>query len=658
MTKIEWEDALILKGIRLARFFVKHIPVRLSFAIIRAVGRTIYRLSKRGRIAYRNVRMVFAAEGMSRRRMRAIARLSIENLASSAVDLLTIPDMDREYVRRHIKIQGTEKFEPLLKQGKGIIFLTAHFGSWEILNITGALLGYQMLALARTQKHPRSDAFLNGLRTSKGSQVVVKGFPVREILRALKNGKIVGILSDQDGGKNGTWVDLFGIRSSTPGGAATFSIRTGAPIFPVFIFREKDLNHRVEVEGPLEAVPSEATEEEAGAHLLQQYTAILESKIRKAPEQWLWAHRRWKSTPDRSVMVLGDGKAGHENQIEATLPIFEEERKKRAWASGRLTVRKVVVRYRFPLAKDILRAALWLFRKKLPWPAAWRTCLLDAECNRQLTASFADYVVSCGSSAAAVNLLASWENMARSLVLMRPGLPYGLFDAVVVPKHDKPDDRLKNVYVTEGALMAVSDDNIKTYATALSAELGLNGSHKKIGFLVGGDAGRLKFERKLFEKTLTALAKAAKEAGAYCLATASRRTPPWAEALLKEVLRDKNLCPLLVIPREKNRQGVVPGILGLSDVSVVSGESMSMVSEAVSCGKPVIVYMPYQARRMKKKHAALLKDWEQKRWLVTASAEQLSETVREHLLANRPVGACPVSRINREVLTEAVRKIF
>jgi lauroyl/myristoyl acyltransferase len=153
-------------------------------------------------------------------------------------------------------------------------------------------MGYQMAVLAKEQKHRRADEFLNKLRSSKGTQVIYKGMAVREILRSLKRGQIVGMLSDQDGGKKGVFVRFFGRMSSSPAGVATFAMRTDTPIFPVFIFREGLNRHRVEVEGPLNK-PSSGTEEEQERIILQQFSEILEQKIRQAPDQWLWAHRRW-----------------------------------------------------------------------------------------------------------------------------------------------------------------------------------------------------------------------------------------------------------------------------------------------------------------------------------------------------------------------------
>src|SRR3989338_7273135 len=104
--------------------------------------------------------------------MKSIALRSMQNLSMSAVELLRFPDMDEGTIKKNIQIQGTEKIDAKLKDKKGALFLTAHFGCWELLNIASNLVGYPMVVLGRTQKHQRSDEFLNSMRTSKGNQII------------------------------------------------------------------------------------------------------------------------------------------------------------------------------------------------------------------------------------------------------------------------------------------------------------------------------------------------------------------------------------------------------------------------------------------------------------------------------------------------------
>ena len=601
MKKILFEDALILSVSKFLRLLVRVLPLSYTLLIARGVGFVLYYFTKRRNIAQKNLRAAFAGQ-MSPRRMRVTARRSMQNLAMSVAELLSLPDMDRRHIDRHFEFVGTERLDPEIKKGKGIIFLTGHFGSWELLSLSGSLKGYPLVALARRQKHPKSDEFLNWLRSSKGNQVILKGMPVREILKALKTGRIVGMVSDQDGGKNGTFVRFFNRLSSTPPGVAAFALRTGAPVFPVFIFRTGGLGHRVEVDAPIWADPADGPEAER--RVLQHYADALESKIRRAPEQWLWAHRRWKSTPDRFVLVLSDGVAGHLNQ---SLAVAQEIRDRRA-AQGfvpenmHLAIRQV----RFNKGADgFLRVLGFLCRGHFPFKQTLLRLALTRQCYNEILGAYADVVVSTGSSLQAVNLLVKHENQARNIVVMRPFFPVKRFDAVIAPQHDRIK-KADNVFLTGMALSPITPDAMKEEAEKLTLELGVDGRRKRIGLLVGGDSGKTRFSVALFREAMENLSRAGHERGAAFLATSSRRTPSWANAVLKETFTDKARCPLLVIANEANRPGIVPGILGLSDLLVVSGESMSMVTEAVSTGKPVVVFTPFAPTGLKAKHKDFL----------------------------------------------------
>lgn len=648
------EDALIYRAVLLLRGLVHALPLRVSLRAARAVGWVVACFVKRRDVAYRNLRAAFAGE-YSDRRLRSIARESIQQMAMAAVELLRAPDLTRDYLERHVRIEGRERLRERLDRGEGLIFLTAHFGNWEMLNLAAGILGYPMVALARVQKHPRSDAYLNSLRTSQGTQIILKGMSVREILRALRAGKIVGILSDQDGGRQGTFVDFFGRRSSSPSGVATFAIKTGSPIYPVFIFREGLDGHRVEVEGPLSA-PETADQAEAQRHILQEFAAMLESRIRRSPGQWLWAHRRWKSTPDRHLLILSDGKAGHLAQSQAVAQAIRRERAGRGLDADRVFVRVLEPRFRSRAARILLELHGRLFGGGGPFARQVLSAALEPGSARDLRASYADVVISCGSSVAALNLYAKRMNLARSVVVMKPPFRLGGYDSVIAPRHDglRPSAR---VHVTAGALSPIDENALSVEGARLAGELGLNGRAPTIGLLIGGDTDRLSFEPALLEEAIRQIRGAAETSGARVLATTSRRTPGWADTLLKNASADRERFPLVVIANEANRPGVVGGILGLADVLVVSGESVSMVSESVATGKPVVVFWPSSARPVKAKYRQFLDTLESEGRIVRSRPEQLSDSLARLLAEDRACTPRRSAAEDRRALDEAVRRV-
>ncbi|MCG3176229.1 MAG: Lipid A biosynthesis lauroyltransferase [Candidatus Omnitrophica bacterium] len=598
------EDVLIVSLARAARALVRRLDNGRALALGRALGRLVWSVSKRRRIALRNLRSVYAGQ-LSEPEIRRIARRSFENLGMNMIELLRFPEMDARYLHQHVTVRGREHLERSLGGGKGVILLTAHFGNWELLNTVSSLFGYRMVALARKQKHPRADAFLNGLRESKGNRIVYKGFGVREILRTLRDGGIVGILSDQDGGRGGVFVRFFGRLSSTPAGVATFALRSGAPIHPVFIFREGDDHHRIEV-GPALAPPAPGADEiSAERQLLSRFAEGLEAAVRRAPDQWLWAHRRWKSTPDRQVAVLSDGKAGHLSQ---SLGFVRELVRRRAeeWP-GETTVRSRVieVRYRSERRRAVCAALGRLCGGRVPARGALLRWALEPASAAELTATHADIVVSAGSSLALCNLHLSSLSQARSVVVMDPGLPRRLFAALIVPQHDKISSG-SNVYRTLASLSALDPSDVERSGRELRERLALGG-RALVGVLIGGDVqGGPAMDRPGLERMIDALKSHVKRRGGALLVTTSRRTPAWACESLKKRLSDKELCPLLVIASEHNPPETVPGILGAADSIVVTSESVSMISEAVRAGRPVLALHVSDTHRPKAKHQRFL----------------------------------------------------
>ncbi|MBI3315963.1 MAG: mitochondrial fission ELM1 family protein [Candidatus Omnitrophica bacterium] len=653
MKKTSFEDALILNTTRGARFLTHGLPWGVSLGIARALGTLVFFLSKRRKIALKNLRAAFAGERPALE-LERIALRSFQNLAMSAAEMLRIPDMDRRYIESHVKVIGAEKLQGPLRERRGIIFLTAHFGNWELLNVAGSLLGYPMVALARVQKHPRSDEYLNRIRASKGTQIIRKGMPIREILRALKSGRIVGMLSDQDGGKNGVFVDFFNRLSSTPGGAAAFALRTGAVIFPVFISRVDGSRHEVEVEGPLEIPESGVSSEDAERILLQQFARVLETKIRRRPDQWLWAHRRWKSTPNRTVLVLSDGKPGHQNQSLTVFEAIRERFKNRGLPDACLTRRCVEVKFKNELFKNFLGAWVLLTGGRFPFKRWFCRLALVPDCFETLSRAYADIVVSCGHSLLGANLYMKEENSARSVVVMKPSFSPRYFDVLIVPRHDKIK-KAANVFTTEGALVFSSSEALETESRRLAEETGLTGSIQKIGLLVGGDTDDVRFVEAPLQGIFDALDRHCRSTGAALLATSSRRTPSWADALLKRYFKENERCRLLVVANEANRPGVVQGILGLCDLVLVSGESMSMVSEAVASGKRVIVFLPFDKSRLKSKYRSFLN-----RLYETGRAAEADPATLQEIFTrvSLPVSAVSSSDGDREVLREAVEEVL
>lgn len=183
--------------------------------------------------------------------------------------------------------------EESLKQGKGAILLSGHFGNWELLAKSFAQRHPTSVIVAK-QSNPMVDSLMNDTRTTKGFNTIYKDSLVfRSVSRALKNNEFVAILADQDAGRQGVFVPFFGRLASTAKGPAAFALRCDCPIFATFSIRQPDGKYRTI---PKEIKkPEGVSEEEAVEMIMAQYSKILQQQIEEYPSYWFWFHRRWKT---------------------------------------------------------------------------------------------------------------------------------------------------------------------------------------------------------------------------------------------------------------------------------------------------------------------------------------------------------------------------
>ncbi len=199
-----------------------------------------------------------------------------------------------------VSIEGVEHLNAAAKRPGGVLLLTAHFGNWELLGLAHRLSGLPLTVIVR----PLDSALLNRLavrlRARTGTELIAKRLALRPALRALRRGRMVGILLDQNASRDeGVFVPFFGRPASTSRSLALLSVRTGTPIVPVFIHRERDGRHRIVVE-PALAKPASNSLDAAIAELTAECARRTEAAIRRWPEQWFWLHRRWRTSPPPS----------------------------------------------------------------------------------------------------------------------------------------------------------------------------------------------------------------------------------------------------------------------------------------------------------------------------------------------------------------------
>jgi KDO2-lipid IV(A) lauroyltransferase len=639
----------------IARFFsalLMALPLKTALSLGRFFGTLGYIFNyKRAKVAYSNMRAAFSEDKEPSEICRIVKRL-YRNFGETLVEILRIPKVDKVYIEKYVRVINIEYINRALAKGHGLIFLTGHFGNWELSSITSAFQGFSLLVLAREQKMSRLNDALNAYRESKGCKVIKKGMATREIYEHLEKNGIVGILSDQDAGKKGTFVNFFGRLTSTHRGAFSLSRKTGAIIIPTFMVRIKGPYHKLILESPIEVpIDNESGEIEA----IQTFTSVLEKYIRAYPEQWLWLHKRWKSTPSRKIVILSDGKKGHLNQSLAIYERIRECRQNEGYNDQDTQLKIIEARYKTQIRRVMLSISSWLVANYSLLRMKWLELCLAEESYKELKRGYADIVISCGSQTAAVNMLFSRENNAKNVIVMKPSLVSSrTFSLAIIPEHDNPPAK-ENIVRTLGAPNLITQKRLKDNLILLEKAIDLE-DKRCIGLFIGGESKDYTFSYPLIADVLNNVIAAAKQLDANILATTSRRTSVDIGDFVKRELGKTERAKLVIVANERNPEWTVGGVLAASDIVVVSGESSSMLSEAASSGKRVLVFEPEEKPHFHRnnKHKRFLNRLHSSGIIHFTEADRLKESIVELINSSEKPNTLDD---NRKIL-DAVKKVI
>ena len=226
--------------------------------------------------------------------VNAMARGSFVALARNAFDAIRLVSMDRDEVLGLCEITGEENLRRSCERGRGVVGLTGHIGCWELMAAYLSEKGYEINVIARDLRDARLNDILVRTRLKHGIVSIPRGTSAVAGYKALKRGRVLGMLLDQDIDVDGVMVDFFGTPAHTARGAAIFAIRSGADIVPMAIHMQPDGRHVVTVRPPLEIPPGDLGEEWRIDELTASCSKAIEELIRIYPQQWVWFHDRWR----------------------------------------------------------------------------------------------------------------------------------------------------------------------------------------------------------------------------------------------------------------------------------------------------------------------------------------------------------------------------
>ncbi len=281
------------------------LPLKIMYKLANGLAGLAWILGVRRQIVFNNLNRAFGKEKDSYK-IKAIAREVYRNIAKNGCELLRVSKFTQQGINKMFTIQGREYLDTALARGKGIIGLSAHLGNFPLMGAKLVQEGYPCASFIYGANEVRVVKLFFDIGRYLGVSLIPTSpshASTRQALKWLRENKVLSIQADRDS-PQGVFVDFFGYPAATAIGPVVLAKRTGATILPMFAIREKNNKHRIIFGPPVELEETGDKEKDILINSAK-FTKIIESYVRKYPEQWLWTYRRWKTKPPKQVRKLG-----------------------------------------------------------------------------------------------------------------------------------------------------------------------------------------------------------------------------------------------------------------------------------------------------------------------------------------------------------------
>jgi Kdo2-lipid IVA lauroyltransferase/acyltransferase len=276
---------------------LRGLPLEPAVRAGAAIGAVALALDLYNRsIARRNLELAFAE--LTAERRSSILRETYRNYGRMAAEWVHFPQFGPNNIERYVTYVGREHWDDAIERsrGRGILVLTGHFGNFELLSVAHSIYGNRIAIVQRPNRNPVLDYVVAARRRRFGNLTVPRKGAAREVMRLLRENWMVAIPLDLDT-RHGAFVDFFGTPAATNPALARIALATEAPVLPAFMVRQgRTPRHQITIL-PVIEVRTSGDRNESIHQSTQEFTAVIESMVRRYPDHWNWIHRRWKTRP-------------------------------------------------------------------------------------------------------------------------------------------------------------------------------------------------------------------------------------------------------------------------------------------------------------------------------------------------------------------------
>ncbi|MCK5514438.1 MAG: lysophospholipid acyltransferase family protein [Deltaproteobacteria bacterium] len=281
---------------RITIFLANLLPERVVYSFFNKLSSLFMRSSRRYRRRIKKNLKIAFGPSCDNQYIENITRNLTKNIGLSCAETILSGTKHKNNLLKRISVHGTENLDNALSHEKGVIAVSAHLGNFTLIGVKMLREGYPFTTLVKESKRQGIAKGIRKIQKGQDGRFIYMdpwSKAVRQILYSLKKNEIVCLIADEKRKHTGINVRFFGEPALTATGPAILSLRTGAPILPIFIVRNEDHSHHIFIEPQLEYNLNSNTTEDIYT-ITTAYTIVIEKYIRMYPDQWFWINNRWK----------------------------------------------------------------------------------------------------------------------------------------------------------------------------------------------------------------------------------------------------------------------------------------------------------------------------------------------------------------------------